>query len=102
MKPRGVLFLVTVFALIVGGISLAFAPRPVELPRGGREVFPTYRLFGYSGHPRAEALGRLGIGDINERMRELEERGQDYRVDRADSHETRWSDHAPRLVDYAL
>lgn len=82
MKPRGVLFLATVFALIVAGISMAFAPRPPALPRGGREVFPAYRLFGYSGHPRAEALGRLGIGDINDRMRELEERGQHFRADR--------------------
>jgi len=81
MKPRGVLLLATVFATIVAVISL-FLPRPVELPRGGREVFPQYRLFGYSGHPRSEALGRLGIGDINDRMREMEERGQPYRVDR--------------------
>lgn len=83
MKPRGVLFLATVFALIVGAVSLAFAgPKPVELPRGGRVMFPEYRLFGYSGHPRSEALGRLGIGDINDRMREIEERGQDYLADR--------------------
>jgi len=81
MKPRGVLLLATVFATIVAVISL-FLPRPVELPRGGREVCPQYRLFGYSGHPRSEALGRLGIGDINDRMREMEERGQPYRVDR--------------------
>ena len=82
MKPRGVLLLATVLALILAGINLAFAPRPVELTRGGREVFPTYRLFGYSGHPRAESLGRLGIGDIDDRMTEMEERGQAFRDDR--------------------
>lgn len=81
MKPRGVLFLSTVLAVIVAVINLAL-PNPAELPRGGREVFPRYRLFGYSGHPSSESLGRLGIGDIDERMRELEQRGQDYRVDR--------------------
>lgn len=53
-----------------------------ELPRGGREFFPRYRLFGYSGYPGAKALGRLGIGDINERMTEMEERGQPYRAGR--------------------
>ncbi|WP_040160715.1 hypothetical protein [Nigerium massiliense] len=57
-------------------------PGPKELPRGGREVFPRYRLFGYSGYPGAKALGRLGIGDINERMVEMEERGQAYRKGR--------------------
>lgn len=83
MKPRGVLFLTAVLAAIVAVVNLAFAgPPPPELPRGGREVFPQYRLFGYSGHPRSEALGRLGIGDIDERMVEMEERGQPFRGDR--------------------
>ena len=54
-------------------------PTALELPRGGREVFPRYRLFGYSGYPGAAALGRLGIGDIEERMVEMEQRGQAYR-----------------------
>jgi hypothetical protein len=34
------------------------APRP-ELPRGGRELFPTYRLVGFCGTPGAPRLGRL-------------------------------------------
>ncbi len=49
-----------------------------ELPRGGTELFPRYRLFGYSGNPTAGAFGRLGIGDIDERADELEEQGLDY------------------------
>ncbi|MBM7846895.1 hypothetical protein [Arthrobacter roseus] len=39
-------------------------PEPVELPRGGMEIFPDYRLVGYSGHPHAPAMGRLGIGNL--------------------------------------
>ena len=47
-------------------------PEPVrELPNGGTELFPTYRLCGYVGQPGAPGQGRLGMGDINERMVEL-------------------------------
>jgi hypothetical protein len=53
-------------------------PVPAQLPRGGREIFPTYRLFGYSGSPGASAFGRLGIGDLDARVRELERRGAAY------------------------
>lgn len=53
-----------------------------ELPRGGTEFFPHYRLFGYSGHPRSEPLGRLGIGDLDERIVELEERSAEFVGDR--------------------
>jgi hypothetical protein len=38
------------------------APTPKslkELPRGGRELFPTYRLVGFCGTPGAPALGEL-------------------------------------------
>jgi hypothetical protein len=39
----------------------AAAPSPPlpELPLGGREIFPTYRLVGYCGTPGAPALGPL-------------------------------------------
>jgi len=37
---------------------------PPELPRGGRTLFPTYRLVGYCGTPGAPALGRL-TGDLH-------------------------------------
>lgn len=53
-------------------------PEPVELPRGGREIFPKYRLFGYSGAPNAPGQGRLGIGDLAERVVEMEQRGQPF------------------------
>lgn len=58
------------------------APEAVELPRGGTEFFPHYRLFGYSGAPGSEGLGRLGIGDLDERVVEMEERGEEFADDR--------------------
>ncbi len=54
-----------------------------ELPRGGRVLFPHYRLFGYSGYPGAKGQGRLGIGDLDARVREIEQRGQAWRGGRA-------------------
>ncbi|HET8614136.1 MAG TPA: hypothetical protein VFL94_01335 [Actinomycetales bacterium] len=51
---------------------------PPQLPRGGREIFPTYRLFGYAGSPGAAAFGRLGVGNLDARVRELEKRGAAY------------------------
>ncbi|WP_306320337.1 MULTISPECIES: hypothetical protein [unclassified Streptomyces] len=58
------------------------SPRPTrrrpELPRGGRRVFPEHRLVGYCGLPGATALGRLGTGDLDDRVKELERRGRAY------------------------
>jgi hypothetical protein len=53
------------------------SPAPA-LPRGGRTVFPRYRLVGYSGGPGASAFGRLGIGDLDARIREIESVGSHY------------------------
>ncbi len=44
---------------------------PQELPRGGRTIFPHYRLVGFAGHPGAPALGRLGIGPLDDRAAEI-------------------------------
>jgi hypothetical protein len=54
------------------------AAEPAQLPRGGRQVFPEYRLFGYAGSPGSSAFGRLGVGNIDARVRELERRGAAY------------------------
>jgi hypothetical protein len=43
-----------------------------QLPRGGRVVFPRYRLVGYAGYPGSTALGRLGVGDLDARVREIQ------------------------------
>ncbi|WP_205208185.1 MULTISPECIES: hypothetical protein [unclassified Arthrobacter] len=53
-------------------------PEPLELPRGGTDLFPDYRLVGFSGHPTSEGMGRLGIGDIDERVDEMELLGEQY------------------------
>ncbi len=53
-----------------------------ELPRGGYEIFPRYRLVGYAGYPGSAALGRLGIGDLGERMTELEAAATTYAAGR--------------------
>ncbi|WP_458116464.1 hypothetical protein [Arthrobacter sp. D2-10] len=50
-------------------------PEQQELPRGGVELFPDYRLVGFSGHPFSPGLGRLGIGAIDERAAEIEALG---------------------------
>lgn len=49
-----------------------------ELPRGGTRIFPAYRLFGYSGYPGAPGQGRLGIGKLDDRLKEIEKRGRAY------------------------
>lgn len=54
---------------------------PPQLPRGGRTLFPRYRLVGYAGAPGAEAFGRLGVGDLNERAAEIERRMRPYGKD---------------------
>jgi hypothetical protein len=53
------------------------SPRP-ELPRGGRELFPRFRLMGYCGYPGALALGRLGTGDPEQRADEIEQKAAGY------------------------
>src|SRR5688572_8199040 len=35
---------------------------PPELPRGGRQIFPRYRVVGFYGNPADDQLGILGIG----------------------------------------
>jgi hypothetical protein len=53
-----------------------------ELPRGGRQVFPRYRLVGYSGLTGASTLGRLGTGPLDQRVREMEQRAKPYAAGR--------------------
>ena len=61
-------------------------PAPTQtaatLPRGGREVFPRYRLVGYSGVTGFKTLGRLGTGPLDQRVREMEERAKPYAAGR--------------------
>src|SRR4029450_8389714 len=57
--------------------STTAPPRP-ELPRGGRTLFPHYRLVGYAGRAGSEALGRLRICDLHPRGAELINRPRPY------------------------
>jgi hypothetical protein len=48
------------------------APPPViELPRGGTEVFPRYRLYGGVGNPASPAFGFVGVGPVEDRAAEV-------------------------------
>jgi hypothetical protein len=46
-----------------GPAASVVAPRaPAELPRGGRRIFPDFRVVAFYGAPQSERLGVLGIG----------------------------------------
>jgi hypothetical protein len=49
-----------------------------QLPRGGTTLFPRYRLVGYSGGEASRAFGRLGIGNLDKRITEMERAGRAY------------------------
>ncbi len=57
---------------------MSSVPATPELPRGGTTIFPRYRLVGYSGAPGSPALGRLGIGDLDARVKEIEKVAKPY------------------------
>ncbi len=52
-----------------------------QLPRGGREIFPRFRLVGYCGTPGAPKLGRL-LGDLDARSKSIDELGPAYARER--------------------
>ena len=56
-------------------------PPPPQLPRGGRELFPTHRLVGFSGAPGSQALGRL-TGDLDAAAAQLEPLAAEYAAGR--------------------
>jgi hypothetical protein len=57
------------------------APALAELPRGGREIFPSYRLVGFCGTPGAPALGKLD-GNLPARAKSLQGFADKYARDR--------------------
>lgn len=61
-----------------GESASAAASEPAkELPRGGRVLFPTYRLVGFCGTPGAPALGELQ-GNLPAKAKELEQQAAKY------------------------
>lgn len=79
---------VAAIALLVGlGAALLFgggggggkaASTPRELPRGGREILPRYRVVAYYGAPQDPELGILGIGPPAAAGRKLLQQSRRY------------------------
>jgi hypothetical protein len=56
----------------------AARPRPLELPRGGRSIFPEWRVVAFYGAPQDRELGALGIGTPEQAARRLERQARLY------------------------
>jgi hypothetical protein len=54
------------------------ARKAVELPLGGREIFPHFRVVAFYGAPQSHALGALGIGSPDKAVRRLAKQAQPY------------------------
>jgi hypothetical protein len=54
------------------------AAGPRQLPRGGREILPRYRVVAYYGAPQARELGALGIGSPDAAVARLERQARPY------------------------
>jgi hypothetical protein len=52
--------------------------KPPELPRGGREIFPRYRVVAYYGAPNDQELGALGIGTPRHAVHRLMKQARPY------------------------
>jgi hypothetical protein len=52
--------------------------KPPELPRGGRSIFPEYRVVAFYGAPQARELGTLGIGSPQQAARRLSRQARAY------------------------
>ena len=57
------------------------SPPAPELPLGGREIFPTYRLVGFCGTPGAPALGKLD-GNLAVKSKSLVSYANKFAADR--------------------
>jgi hypothetical protein len=53
-------------------------PRPPELPRGGRSIFPEHRVVAFYGAPQDRELGALGIGPPRRAARRLRRQARPY------------------------
>jgi hypothetical protein len=52
--------------------------KPLELPLGGRRIFPDYRVVAFYGAPQSHALGALGIGSPDDAVRRLARQARPY------------------------
>jgi helix-turn-helix protein len=63
-------------------MARAARARPHELPRGGRTLFPDYRVVALYGSPLSHRLGRLGLGPPSFAAEALREQARDYQSTR--------------------
>jgi hypothetical protein len=61
-------------------VAAAPEPRPVELPGGGRTLFPGHRLVALYGHPGSPALGVLGEQGVAESVRRAGDLAAQYQA----------------------
>lgn len=54
-------------------------PKPLELPRGGRTLFPRYRVVAFAGAPQNRNLGALGVGPLPRAVGRLRREAGRYR-----------------------
>jgi len=84
----------TLIALAAGGLALGYScarsdgsdglagqaePERRELPRGGRRVFPRFRVVAFYGAPQDDELGALGVGSPRDAGRRLARQARAYR-----------------------
>jgi hypothetical protein len=55
------------------------AQKPPELPRGGRRIFPHFRVVAFYGAPQSHELGELGIGSPDSAAQRLRRQAAPYR-----------------------
>jgi len=60
----------------------AAPPAPPQLPRGGRSIFPEFRVVAFYGAPQSAELGELGIGTPASAARRLERQAKAYARER--------------------
>lgn len=58
--------------------AAADAPRPAQLPGGGRRLFPDHRVVAFYGNPRDDELGALGIGTPAQAAKRLLKQAKPY------------------------
>jgi hypothetical protein len=80
--PAAVVLLVLGIGAVSGGEESKQAAgahqRPAELPRGGREILPRYRVVAYYGAPQDDQLGELGIGSPDRAAKRLARQARPY------------------------
>jgi hypothetical protein len=67
-------------AQTTGAAAVAKAPKPTQLPGGGRRLFPDRRVVAFYGNPRDDELGALGIGTPAQAAKRLLAQAKPYNM----------------------